>query len=130
MKHLIKVSISLAKRCDSVEVILLNNMIDRLYELLTEDMKSALLRDFANLDTNYYAFILYSLVAKTKGFHPEYLIYKLEDLPKVFSDLREQPTASNWKRFVRERNYNLKKSCLDNLIFWFFSLCNRYRLCL
>lgn len=81
---------------------MLDHMIISLFELLTEDMKSTLLKDLVeNLNTNNYVPILYLLIAKTKGFSSERLRHNFEDLPKAFLDLQEHPSIRNWKRLVR-----------------------------
>ncbi|KMQ92666.1 hypothetical protein RF55_7314 [Lasius niger] len=101
IKHLIKVSVTLIERRDSIEAIMLDHMIISLFELLTEDMKSTLLKDLVeNLNTNNYVPILYLLIAKTKGFSSERLRHNFEDLPKAFLDLQEHPSIGNWKRLI------------------------------
>ncbi|XP_018366952.1 PREDICTED: uncharacterized protein LOC108763642 [Trachymyrmex cornetzi] len=101
IKHLIKVSAALIERHDSIEAIMLDNMIIRLYDLLNEDMKSTLFDNLINLDTDYYASILYLLMAKTKSLSSERLKRKIEDLPKAFLDLHTHPSTSNWKRLIQ-----------------------------
>lgn len=114
MKYLIKVSVALAKRRDTVEVIMLDNMIGRLCELLTEDAKSALLDDLTDLDKNTTT--LYWLVTKMKGSRMKCSdgIYKFDDLPRAFLDLQKHPTTHNWKHLVRRRLNNF----LIVILFW------------
>ncbi|EFN83974.1 hypothetical protein EAI_06755 [Harpegnathos saltator] len=76
-------------------------MIGRLYELLTEDAKYALLDDLADLDAfTFDTPTLHWLAAKVRGSRPEQSMYKFDDLPKAFSDLQEHPTIRNWKYLV------------------------------
>lgn len=91
---------------------MLDHMIISLFELLTEDMKSTLLKNLVEtMDINNYVPILYLLVAKTKGFTSERLRHKFEDLPKAFLDLQEHPSIRNWKRLVRYTKF-------INLLYW------------
>lgn len=99
MRYFIRLSVALAERHDSVEAIILDNMIVRLYELLTENAKVALLAD---LDTSCGTPILYWLATKVKGSRRKYSVYNLDDLSKAFSDLQGHPTMCNWKRLVRD----------------------------
>lgn len=101
VKHLIKVSAALVERCDSIEAIMLDNMIIRLYDLLNEDVKSTLFDNLIDLNMDYYASILHLLITKTKSLSSERLRCKIEDLPKAFLDLQEHPSTRNWKRLVR-----------------------------
>lgn len=98
---MIKVSVALAERRDSVEAIMLDNTIVRLYMLLTEDTKIALLSNLIDPCTDYYAPILYTLMGKTKGFSFQLLERKFDDLPRAFSDLKKHPSIHNWKHLVR-----------------------------
>ncbi|XP_012222379.1 FIGNL1-interacting regulator of recombination and mitosis-like isoform X1 [Linepithema humile] len=101
IKHMIKVSVVLAERRDSVEAIMLDNTIVRLYMSLTEDTKFALLNSLIDLYTDNYTPILYMLMAETKGFSLERLKHKLDDLPRAFSDLQEHPSIRNWKHLLQ-----------------------------
>ncbi|XP_050447562.1 uncharacterized protein C1orf112-like [Cataglyphis hispanica] len=115
IKHLIKISGTLSERRDSIEAIMLDYMIITLFELLTEDMKSTLLKNLVeNLDTNNYVPILYLLVAKTKHFTSERLRYKFEDLPKAFLDLQEHPSIRNWKRLMQSISAMIAVDYSDN----------------
>lgn len=105
IKYLIKVSATLVERRDSIEAIMLNNMIIRLYDLLNEDVKLTLFDNFIDLDTDYYVSSLHLLVMKTKSVSSERLRRKIEELPKAFLDLQEHPSTRNWKRFVRYTEY-------------------------
>ncbi|XP_011144526.1 uncharacterized protein C1orf112 [Harpegnathos saltator] len=102
IKYLIRVAAALTERRNTVEVVMLDIMIGRLYELLSEDAKSALLDDLADLDASTFDTpTLHWLAAKVKGSHPKHLIYKIDDLSKAFSDLREHPTTRNWKHLMQ-----------------------------
>ncbi|CAL1677663.1 unnamed protein product [Lasius platythorax] len=115
IKHLIKVSVTLIERRDSIEAIMLDHMIISLFELLTEDMKSTLLKDLVeNLNTNNYVPILYLLIAKTKGFSSERLRHNFEDLPKAFLDLQEHPSIRNWKRLMQSVSAMVAMDYSDN----------------
>ncbi|XP_018311038.1 uncharacterized protein C1orf112 [Mycetomoellerius zeteki] len=114
IKHLIKVSAALIERHDSIEAIMLNNMIIRLYDLLNEDMKSTVFDNLINLDTDYYASILYFLMAKTKSLSSERLKHKIEDLPKAFLDLYTHPSTCNWKRLVQIMSVMIAVNYSDN----------------
>ena len=72
-------------------------------------MKSILFDNLINLDTDYYASILYLLMAKTKSFSSERLKRKIEDLPKAFLDLHTHPSTCNWKRLVRRYTKYINK---------------------
>lgn len=81
---------------------MIDHMIVSLFELLSKDMKSTLLKNLIeDLDTNNYVPILYLLVAKTKGFSSERLRQTSKNLPKIFLDLQEHPSIRNWKHLVR-----------------------------
>lgn len=108
VKYLIRVSIALTERRNTIEVIMLDNMISRLYGLLTEDAKSTLLDDLTNLYANCNSPILYWLIATMKGSRRKHSMHKFDDLPRAFLDLREHPTTRNWKRLVRRLNINFK----------------------
>ncbi|XP_077269468.1 FIGNL1-interacting regulator of recombination and mitosis isoform X1 [Temnothorax americanus] len=98
VKHLIKVSTALVERRDSIEAIMIDNMIVRLYDLLNEDVKSTLFDNLIDhLDVDYYVTSLHLLMANTKSLSSERLKRKIEDLPKAFSDLQEHPSTCNWK---------------------------------
>ncbi|XP_029661974.1 uncharacterized protein C1orf112 homolog [Formica exsecta] len=115
IKHLIKVSVILIERRDSIEAIMLDHMIISLFELLTEDMKSTLLKNLVEtMDINNYVPILYLLVAKTKGFTSERLRHKFEDLPKAFLDLQEHPSICNWKRLIQSVSAMVAVDYSDN----------------
>ncbi|XP_012062881.1 PREDICTED: uncharacterized protein LOC105626181 [Atta cephalotes] len=114
IKHLIKVSAALVERHDSIEAIMLDNMIIRLYDLLNEDLKSILFDNLINLDTDYYASILYLLMAKTKSLSSERLKRKIEDLPKAFLDLHTHPSTCNWKRLMQVMSVMTAVSYSDN----------------
>ncbi|XP_011706023.1 PREDICTED: uncharacterized protein C1orf112-like [Wasmannia auropunctata] len=104
IKHLVKVSAFLVQRRNSTEVIMLDSLIVRLFDLLNEDMKSTLFENLADPDMDYYTPILCSLMTKTKSLSRERLEQlnrKIEDLPKAFSDLQEHPLIHNWDRFLR-----------------------------
>ncbi|XP_072756238.1 FIGNL1-interacting regulator of recombination and mitosis [Anoplolepis gracilipes] len=114
IKHLIKVSVILIERRDSIEAIMLDHLIISLFELLTEDMKSALLKNLVeNLDTNYEP-ILYLLIARTKGFSLKQLRHQYEDLPKAFLDLQEHPSIRNWKRLMQSISAMITVDYSDN----------------
>ncbi|XP_014489086.1 PREDICTED: uncharacterized protein LOC106752135, partial [Dinoponera quadriceps] len=102
VRYLIRVSTVLVERRDSIETIMLNNMIGRLYELLAEDVKSTLFDDLVNLDADCNTPALYWLAAKMKGSHLKHSVYKFDDLPRAFLNLREHSTTRNWKRLVRQ----------------------------
>ncbi|TGZ49167.1 Uncharacterized protein DBV15_11395, partial [Temnothorax longispinosus] len=98
VKHLIKVSTALVERRDSIEAIMIDNMIVRLYDLLNEDVKSTLFDNLIDhLDVDYYVTSLHLLMANTKSLSSERLKRKIEDLPKAFLDLQEHPSTCNWK---------------------------------
>lgn len=101
IKHLIKVSTALIERCDSIEAIMLDTTIIRLYDLLNKDVKTTLSDNLIELDTDYYVSSLYLLMAKNKSLSSDRLRCKIEDLPKAFLDLQEHPSVRNWKRLVR-----------------------------
>ncbi|XP_012530927.1 uncharacterized protein LOC105833618 [Monomorium pharaonis] len=101
VKHLMKISSALVERPDSIEVIMLDNTIVRLYDLLNEDLKSTLFDNLIDQDMDYYASILHLLMEKSKFFSSERLRCKIEDLSKAFSNLREHPSIRNWKHLLR-----------------------------
>ncbi|XP_018406843.1 PREDICTED: uncharacterized protein LOC108782939 [Cyphomyrmex costatus] len=113
IKHLIKISAALVERHNSIEAIMLDNMIIRLYDLLNEDMKSTLIDNLIDLDTDYPS-ILYLLMAETKFLSSERLKHKIEDLPKAFLDLQEHPSTCNWKRLKQILSVMIAVNYNDN----------------
>ncbi|XP_011878542.1 PREDICTED: uncharacterized protein C1orf112-like isoform X2 [Vollenhovia emeryi] len=101
VKHLIKVSAALVERRDSIEAIILDNTIVRLYDLLNEDVQSTLLDNFIDLDMDHYVSSLHLLIAKAKFLSSERLRRKVEELPKVFLDLQDHPSIHSWKRLMQ-----------------------------
>ncbi|XP_020281492.1 uncharacterized protein C1orf112-like isoform X2 [Pseudomyrmex gracilis] len=99
VKELIKTSAVFVKRRDSVEAIMLDNVITSLFELLTDNARIKLLDCIVDQDA-YHAPVLYALATKIK-YPTDRLKRKLEDLPKAFSDLQERPSARNWNRLVQ-----------------------------
>ncbi|XP_032688751.1 uncharacterized protein C1orf112 homolog isoform X2 [Odontomachus brunneus] len=127
VKYLIRISVALAERRNTIETIMLDNMIGRLYRLLTEDTKSTLFDDFPDLYANCNTPTLYWLIATMKESGRKHSIYKLDDLPRAFLNLREHPTTRNWKRFMQHIftmqavDYSDNKDISDALIkIWSF----------
>jgi len=105
----------LQERYDSIEAIMVDNTIIRLYELLLPDTKSALLRDIINLNIlNHSISSVYFLTRKTKSFNSKLFQHNLKDLSKIFWNLYEHPSAYNWKHLVRK--YYIKYFILKNFI--------------
>ncbi|KAL6268685.1 hypothetical protein P5V15_001815 [Pogonomyrmex californicus] len=122
IKYLIKVFVALKERRNSVEAIMLNNVIVRLYDLLNEDVKFTLLNKLINLDTDCTdASVLHLLIAKTKAFSLERSNRKFENLSKAFLDSQEHPSARNWKHLTHilsemmTADYNDNKDVIDVL---------------
>lgn len=96
----------LIERHNSIEAIMINNMIGRLYEFLTKNAKSLLLNDLITLNSYYYYIpILHS--AEVKDFSGECVSKILSNLSTVFLNMQEHPTLHNWKQLVRKFTYSI-----------------------
>ncbi|KAL0132514.1 hypothetical protein PUN28_000332 [Cardiocondyla obscurior] len=102
VKHLMKISTAMVERRDSIEAIMLDNIIVRLCDLLNEDMKSTLFDNLIDLDADYYISSMHLLIKNPRCLLSERLKSKVEDLPKAFLDLQEHPSVRNWKRLMQD----------------------------
>ncbi|RLU24367.1 hypothetical protein DMN91_002455 [Ooceraea biroi] len=102
INYLIKISAVLRERSDSIEAVMVDNTIVRLYELLTADVKISLIGDLVDLDIlNHSAsYIVYFLTPKAKVVYSEYQ-HDFKNLSKIFWNLQEYPSVHNWKLLRR-----------------------------
>lgn len=100
MKYLLKVYTALMKRNDSLEVIVLENLIGRLYSLLADETKHNILMELEDLENSSWIPLARFLPSKTKLFLQNRLACVLNEIPSTFVELQRQPTVQNWNRIV------------------------------
>lgn len=92
------------RRNSSLEVVILENLIGRLYNLLSDEMKHTLIvdlekkkDDFENLS---WLPVARFLPSKTKSFLQNRSASVLNEISSTFAELQRQPTVKNWNRIV------------------------------
>ena len=100
VKYLLKVYAVLMTRSNSLEVVVLENLIGRLYNLLPEETKHILITEFDDLENPSWLPVARFLPSKTKSFLESRLACVLNEIPTAFAELQRQPTVQNWDHIV------------------------------
>lgn len=87
-------------RSNSFEVVILKNLIGRLYNLLSEETKHTLITEFDDLENPSWLPVARFLPSKTKSFLQSRLACILNEIPTAFAELQRQPTVQNWNHIV------------------------------
>lgn len=87
-------------RSNSLEVVVLENLIGRLYNLLPEETKHILVTEFDDLENPSWLPVARFLPSKTKSFLQTRLACVLNEIPTAFAELQRQPTVQNWDHIV------------------------------
>lgn len=104
MKYLLKVYAALMQRRNNFEVVILENLIGRLYSLLSEETRHSVVTELDDLENPSWTSIAQFLPSKTKSFLQKRLACVLNEVPKTFLELQRQPTVQNWNRIVSRIN--------------------------
>ncbi|XP_026671963.1 uncharacterized protein C1orf112 homolog isoform X2 [Ceratina calcarata] len=121
VKYLLKVHAALMKRRNSLEMIILENLIGRLYSLLSEDTRHDLMIEIDDLENPSWTEVARFLPPKTKSVLQTRLASVLNEIPSTFIELQRQPTVQNWNRFtllmilMGKLNYLGEKNIADML---------------
>ncbi|CAK9828855.1 Uncharacterized protein C1orf112 [Anthophora retusa] len=119
VKYLLHVYTALTKRSNSLEIVILENLIGRLYSLLSEETRHSLMIEFDDFENLSWKPVARFLPTKTKLFLQNRLACVLNDIPNMFAELQRQPTVQNWNRIailmsiVGKLNYTLEKNIID-----------------
>ncbi|OAD52729.1 hypothetical protein WN48_00305 [Eufriesea mexicana] len=100
LKYLLKVYAALMRRSSSLEVVILENLIGRLYNLLSDEMKHTLIVEFDDLENLSWLPLARFLPSKTKSFLQNRLACVLNEISSTFAELQRQPTVKNWNRLI------------------------------
>nr|XP_034189327.1 uncharacterized protein C1orf112 homolog isoform X2 [Osmia lignaria]XP_034189334.1 uncharacterized protein C1orf112 homolog isoform X2 [Osmia lignaria] len=135
VKYLLRVYAALMKRNNSFEVIILENLIGRLYSLLAEETRHNILMELEDLENPSWIPLARFLPSKTKLFLQNQLACVLNEIPSTFIELQRQPTVQNWNRImtltsmIGKLNYAGEKSTIDILSQIWNSVANTIENC-
>ncbi|XP_061937111.1 FIGNL1-interacting regulator of recombination and mitosis-like [Apis cerana] len=121
VKYLLKVYAVLMTRSNSLEVVILENLIGRLYNLLSEETKHTLITEFDDLENPSWLPVARFLPSKTKSFLQNRLACVLNEIPTAFAELHRQPTIQNWNHITKlmplvgKLNYTEEQNIIDIL---------------
>lgn len=115
VKYLLNVYAVLMRRSNSLEIVMLENLIGRLYNLLPEEMKHTVITELDDLENPCWLAVARFLPPKTKAFLQNRLACVLNEIPRSFVELQRQPTVQNWNRIVC---YLMFKDKLHNKRIW------------
>ena len=121
VKYLLKVHVALTRQRDSLEVIMLENLIGRLYNLLSEETKHSLITELDDLEVPTWLPVARFLPSRTKSFLQNRLACVVNEVPNTFAELQRQPTVQNWQRItalmslIGKLNYTGQKNTADIL---------------
>lgn len=79
---------------------MLENLVGRLYKLLTEETKHFLVLELDDLENPSWMPVARFLPSKTKSLLQSRLACTVNEFPKTFAELQRQPTVQNWNRIV------------------------------
>ncbi|KAG7211494.1 hypothetical protein KM043_010765 [Ampulex compressa] len=99
VKYLTRLYNAMEQRRDSLSVIMLENLIGRLYGLLPEETKHSLIVNLHASNDQSWRHIVRFMPQKTKTFLSSQLATSSDEITKVFADLETRPTVENWNRF-------------------------------
>ncbi|XP_031826476.2 FIGNL1-interacting regulator of recombination and mitosis-like isoform X2 [Nomia melanderi] len=100
VKYLLKVYAALMQRRNDFEVVILENLIGRLYSLLSEETRHSVVTELDDIENPSWTPIARFLPFKTKSFLQKRLACVLNEIPKTFLELQRQPTVQNWNRIT------------------------------
>ncbi|XP_033176587.1 uncharacterized protein C1orf112 homolog isoform X2 [Bombus impatiens] len=121
VKYLLNVYAVLMRRSNSLEIVMLENLIGRLYNLLPEEMKHTVITELDDLENPCWLAVARFLPPKTKAFLQNRLACVLNEIPRSFVELQRQPTVQNWNRItmlmslIGKLNYTEEKNTIDIL---------------
>ncbi|XP_076276645.1 FIGNL1-interacting regulator of recombination and mitosis isoform X2 [Lasioglossum baleicum] len=121
VKYLLKVYAALIQRRNSFEVVILENLIGRLYSLLSEETKHSIITEFDDLENPCWTAVACFLPPKTTSFLQKRLACVLNEIPEAFLELQRQPTMQNWNRIttllhlIEKLNYTGEENTADIL---------------
>ncbi|XP_015435189.1 PREDICTED: uncharacterized protein C1orf112-like [Dufourea novaeangliae] len=121
VKYLLKVYAVLMNRHSSLEVVILESLIGRLYSLLSDETKHFLITELDDLENPSWTPVARFLPSKTKSLLEKRLACILNEIPKTFVELQRQPTVQNWNRItmlmclIGKLNYTGEKDTVDVL---------------
>nr|XP_033340241.1 uncharacterized protein C1orf112-like [Megalopta genalis] len=119
VKYLLKVYTSLTERGNSLELVILENLIGRLYSLLSEESRHSIITELDDLESRSWCAVASFLPTKTRSFLQKRLTCALKEIPEAFLKLQRQPTVQNWNRFatllffIGKLNYTGEKNTAD-----------------
>ncbi|XP_060832173.1 FIGNL1-interacting regulator of recombination and mitosis-like isoform X2 [Bombus pascuorum] len=100
VKYLLNVYAVLMKRSNSLEIVMLENLIGRLYNLLPEETKHTVITELDDLENPCWLAVARFLPPRTKAFLQNRLACVLNEIPRLFTELQRQPTVQNWNRIT------------------------------
>ncbi|KAK9310352.1 hypothetical protein QLX08_000345 [Tetragonisca angustula] len=121
VKYLLNVYAVLMKRSNSFEVVMLESLIGRLYNLLSEETKHTLIMELDDLENPFWLPVARFLPSKTKLFLQNRLACVLNEIPRTFAELQRQPTVQSWNRIttlmllIGKLNYTGERNTIDIL---------------
>ncbi|XP_076635469.1 FIGNL1-interacting regulator of recombination and mitosis [Colletes latitarsis] len=121
VKYLLKVYTALMKRHNDLETVILENLIGRLYSLLSEETKHTLVTELDDLENPSWIILARFFPSKTKTFLQNRLACVLNEVPGTFAELQQQPTLKNWNQIttmmsvIGKLNYAGEKTTVDIL---------------
>ncbi|CAK9797194.1 Uncharacterized protein C1orf112 [Anthophora quadrimaculata] len=121
VKYLLHVYTALTKRSNSLEIVILENLIGRLYSLLSEETRHSLIIEFDDFENLSWKPVVRFLPTKTKLFLQNRLTCVLNEIPNMFAELQRQPTVQNWNHIailmsiIGKLNYTLERNTIDIL---------------
>ncbi|XP_012143724.1 FIGNL1-interacting regulator of recombination and mitosis isoform X2 [Megachile rotundata] len=135
VKYLLKVYAAFTKRGNSFEVIVLENLIGRLYSLLSEDTRHDIVTELEDLENPFWLPLARFFPSKTKSFIQNRLACIIDDIPNAFLELQRQPTVQNWNRImmlmpmIGKLDYAGEKHAIDMLSQIWNSIANTIEYC-
>ncbi|XP_078041227.1 FIGNL1-interacting regulator of recombination and mitosis isoform X2 [Augochlora pura] len=121
VKYLLRVYASLLERGNNFEVVILENLIGRLYSLLSDETRHSIITDFDDFENPSWYAVTSFLPTKTKSFLQKRLACAVNEIPGRFLELQQQPTVQNWNRIttllllIGKLNYNEEKNIVDTV---------------
>ncbi|XP_043256870.1 uncharacterized protein C1orf112-like [Colletes gigas] len=121
VKYLLKVYTALMKRHNDLETVILENLIGRLYSLLSEETKHTLVTELDDLENPSWITFARFFPSKTKSFLQNRLACVLNEIPGTFAELQQQPTLKSWNQIttlmpvIGKLNYAGEKTTVDIL---------------
>lgn len=99
VKYLLKIYAASMKRRNDLEIVILENLIGRLYGLLSEETRHVLVTELDDLeDPSWMEPVARFFPPRTKSFLRDRLSSLMNEIPATFAELQRQPTLRNWNR--------------------------------